>query len=78
MKNKIINHPNKLEKLVSRKMTLKPSSQIANVKIESGNSQENHAHMAYGRCSKCSCPGFSGSGYTCQRGGCGHHYDSHW
>jgi hypothetical protein len=32
----------------------------------------------YGRCSRCSCPGFFGSGYTCSRGGCGHHYDSHW
>jgi hypothetical protein len=32
----------------------------------------------YGKCSSCSCPGFSGSGYTCTRGGCGHHYDSHW
>jgi hypothetical protein len=32
----------------------------------------------YGKCSRCSCPGFSGSGYTCSRGGCGHHYDLHW
>jgi len=32
----------------------------------------------YGRCSECSCPGFQGSGYTCTRGGCGHHYDQHW
>jgi hypothetical protein len=32
----------------------------------------------YGRCSKCSCPGYFGSGYTCRRGGCYHHYDSHW
>jgi hypothetical protein len=31
----------------------------------------------YGKCSACSCPGFSGSGYTCTRGGCGHHYDQH-
>jgi hypothetical protein len=31
-----------------------------------------------GRCSKCSCPGFTGSGYTCTRGGCRHHYDSHY
>jgi hypothetical protein len=34
--------------------------------------------LRYGKCSKCSCPGFYGSGYTCSRGGCGHHYDSHW
>jgi hypothetical protein len=32
----------------------------------------------YGKCSRCSCPGFFGSGYTCGRGGCGHHYDLHW
>lgn len=32
----------------------------------------------YGRCSRCSCPGFYGSSYTCSRGGCGHHYDQHW
>lgn len=32
----------------------------------------------YGRCSRCSCPRFYGSGYTCSRGGCSHHYDSHW
>jgi hypothetical protein len=33
----------------------------------------------YGKCTQCSCPGFSGtSGYTCNRGGCGHHYDVHW
>jgi hypothetical protein len=32
----------------------------------------------YGSCTRCSCPGFRGSGYTCYRGGCGHHYDSHW
>ena len=31
----------------------------------------------YGACSQCSCPGFQGSGYSCERGGCGHHYDSH-
>ncbi len=36
------------------------------------------ASAGYGRCSKCSCPGFIGSGYTCVRGGCGHHYDDHW
>ena len=27
----------------------------------------------YGQCSRCSCPGFRGNGYTCSRGGCGHH-----
>ena len=34
----------------------------------------------YGRCHqyKCSCFGFQGSGYTCTRGGCGHHYDLHY
>jgi hypothetical protein len=32
----------------------------------------------YGKCSRCSCPGFSGSGSTCSRSGCGHHYDQHW
>jgi hypothetical protein len=31
----------------------------------------------YGRCEQCSCPGFLGSGYTCTRGGCDHHYDEH-
>ena len=36
------------------------------------------AEARYGRCTKCSCPGFTGSGYTCSRGGCGHHYDVHW
>jgi len=36
------------------------------------------AEARYGRCSKCSCPGFTGSGYTCSRGGCSHHYDVHW
>ena len=34
--------------------------------------------LGYGQCSSCSCPGFSGSGYTCSRGGCGHHYNTHW
>ena len=34
----------------------------------------------YGRChaSNCSCFAFQGSGYTCTRGGCGHHYDRHY
>lgn len=34
----------------------------------------------YGNCSKCSWPGFvGGSGvYSCQRPGCGHHYNDHW
>ncbi len=32
----------------------------------------------YGNCTACPCPGFTGSTYTCDRGGCGHHYDSHW
>jgi len=36
------------------------------------------AEAGYGRCTQCSCPGFTGSGYTCGRGGCGHHYNSHW
>jgi hypothetical protein len=31
----------------------------------------------YGACTLCNCPGFQGSDYTCTRGGCGHHYDSH-
>lgn len=31
----------------------------------------------FGHCSKCPCPGFVGSGYTCERGGCGHHFDDH-
>lgn len=35
-------------------------------------------HNGYGKCSECSCPGFVGSGNTCSRSGCGHHYDSHW
>ena len=33
--------------------------------------------LSYGRCSQCSCPGFIGSGYSCARSGCGHHYDEH-
>lgn len=33
--------------------------------------------LNYGKCSQCSCPGFVGSGYTCTRSGCGHHYDEH-
>lgn len=35
---------------------------------------------ASGRCHeyRCSCPGFQGSGYTCSRGGCRHHYDRHY
>ncbi len=34
----------------------------------------------FGRChaSHCSCFRFQGSGYTCTRGGCGHHYDRHY
>jgi len=37
-------------------------------------------HNGYNSCSKCSCPGFvGGSGvYSCQRSGCGHHYNDHW
>jgi hypothetical protein len=31
----------------------------------------------YGACTQCNCPGFIGSTYTCTRGDCGHHYDSH-
>jgi hypothetical protein len=35
--------------------------------------------LGFGKCSRCSCPGYSGVRYyTCNRGGCGHHYDSHW
>lgn len=34
--------------------------------------------QGYGECSRCSCPGYQGSAYTCQRGGCGHHYDDHY
>jgi hypothetical protein len=33
---------------------------------------------AYGKCHDCSCPGFQGTGYTCTRGGCKHHYDRHY
>lgn len=42
-------------------------------------SNESCEHEAgyYGACTQCSCPGFQGSGYSCDRGGCGHHYDSH-
>jgi hypothetical protein len=40
--------------------------------------EDSPTEQGYGRCSQCSCPGFTGSGYTCTRGGCGHHYDSHW
>jgi hypothetical protein len=36
------------------------------------------AKAGYGNCTQCNCPGYIGSGYTCVRGGCGHHYDSHW
>lgn len=36
------------------------------------------AEARYGKCSRCSCPGFTASGYTCSRGGCGHHYNEHW
>ena len=32
----------------------------------------------YGKCSLCSCSEFFGSGSTCDRAGCGHHYDDHW
>lgn len=34
----------------------------------------------YGRCHahRCSCFGYQGSGYTCTRGGCSHHYDLHY
>lgn len=38
----------------------------------------NHAEAGYGKCSRCRCPGFTGSSYTCSRGGCGHHYNEHW
>lgn len=37
-----------------------------------------HETAGPGECSRCSCPGFSGSGYTCYRGGCNHHYDDHY
>lgn len=41
--------------------------------------QHEEIENGYGRCSQCSCPGFIGSGtYTCQRSGCGHHWDEHW
>jgi hypothetical protein len=36
------------------------------------------AASLYGRCHDCSCPGYQGSGYTCSRGGCRHHYDRHY
>ncbi len=34
----------------------------------------------YGRCHArgCSCFAFSGTRYTCNRGGCAHHYDLHY
>ena len=34
----------------------------------------------FGKChaSRCSCFRFTGSGFTCTRGGCGHHYDLHY
>jgi hypothetical protein len=31
-----------------------------------------------GSCSCCSCREYFGSGYSCSRSGCGHHYDDHW
>lgn len=36
--------------------------------------------FGFGECSHygCSCPGYYGFGYTCYRGGCGHHYDEHY
>ena len=39
---------------------------------------EDAPRAGYGSCTWCSCPGFSGSGWTCGRGGCGHHYSTHW
>lgn len=53
-----------------------PEGQHANnARAASQGAQET---AGYGECSRCSCPGFSGSGYTCYRGGCGHHYDEHY
>jgi hypothetical protein len=31
----------------------------------------------YGKCTVCSCPGFSGPTYTCNMGGCSHNYQQH-
>ena len=36
------------------------------------------AQAGAGECSQCSCPSYSGTGYTCETGGCGHHYSQHW
>lgn len=43
-----------------------------------GAAETDEVRDGYGRCSSCSCPSYSGSGYTCSRGGCGHHYNVHW
>ena len=34
---------------------------------------------ARGKCHRCACPYFSGTGWVCDRGGgCHHHWDEHW
>lgn len=48
--------------------------------LEVGSTKSRNHELApalYGPCTLCSCPGFQGSGYSCTRGGCDHHYDSH-
>lgn len=57
-------------------MQQRKASHTATIRLVHQQTEPKHA---YGSCSKCSCPGFQGSStYTCQRGGCGHHYDDHW
>jgi hypothetical protein len=65
-------------------LVLKLAPQGQALELELDNSEySNHSEnvrSGYSNCSRCSCPGFvGGSGvYTCQRSGCGHHYDEHW
>ena len=62
------------------KTSVVPKSIHQKKEIIEGSDPSTPSTLGSGSCSQCNCPGFvGGSGvYSCQRSGCGHHYDQHW
>lgn len=55
-----------------RSSLLNPSWEIFSKKKQ----EDKSPLCGYGRCSKCGCRSYEGSGYICEN--CGHHYDAHY
>jgi hypothetical protein len=68
-----------LYKRVQLRQEIPLEGQTSELKEQSFSSPsvQERVEASSGRCRNCSCPGFQGVGYTCTRGGCGHHYDLH-